>query len=142
MAAASRATAAAYFWTEPPMKLHLDRTSNLNLITGYQPGQVAINDTPYTTSLVVLPTRLIVAEWQVESFEALSEAHFRLLAGLDLEVLIFGSGAALRFPHPRLTACLLEARIGLEVMDTGAACRTYNILVADQRRVAAALLPP
>ena len=71
---------------------------------------------------------------------SLSESDFAALAALTPEVALFGSGATMRFPHPRLTRALTEARIGLEVMDTPAACRTYNILAAEGRRVAAAIL--
>lgn len=124
------------------MKLHLDNPSNVNLITGYESGRVSVNDVAYAISLVVTPERVLTREWEVAGFDALDAAHFHMLAALDIEVVLLGTGSTLRFPHPRLTACLAEARIGLEVMDTGAACRTYNILVADQRRVAAALLPP
>jgi len=59
---------------------------------------------------------------------------------LQPDIVVLGTGASLRFPHPRLTRALLEQRIGLEVMDTAAACRTFNILAAEGRRVAAALM--
>ena len=78
--------------------------------------------------------------WEAASFEALSEEHFAGLAALAPEIVLLGTGPRLRFPHPRLTRPLTGARIGLEVMDLNAACRTYNILVSEDRRVAAALL--
>jgi len=82
----------------------------------------------------------IACGWAPGGFDALTESDFAALAALKPEVALFGSGATMRFPHPRLTRALTEARIGLEVMDTPAACRTYNILAAEGRRVAAAIL--
>ena len=120
------------------MKLHLTRPEGRNLFSGYGPGYVAINGARYQNSLVVLPDRL--ADWEPASFEELTEAMFAELAGLPLEILILGTGAKLRFPSPGLTRSLYEARIGLEVMDTQAACRTYNILLSEDRRVGAAIL--
>ncbi|HXR59504.1 MAG TPA: MTH938/NDUFAF3 family protein, partial [Burkholderiales bacterium] len=73
-------------------------------------------------------------------FDALAEPDFEVFQGLGLEILLIGTGPTQRFPHPRLTRALMEKRIGVEVMDTQAACRTYNILIAEGRRVAAAIL--
>jgi uncharacterized protein len=94
----------------------------------------------FRRSIVVMPERLIV-DWAPQRWEDVQAAHFEQLAGEPaLEVVLFGSGARLRHPEPRVTAALLERGIGVEVMDTGSACRTYNFLMADRRRVAAALL--
>jgi uncharacterized protein len=82
-----------------------------------------------------------VLDWGVDSFETLEPAHFARIAALDPEVVIFGSGARLRFAHPRLLTALIERRIGVECMDTAAAARTYNVLVTEGRRVVGALLP-
>jgi uncharacterized protein len=91
-------------------------------------------------SVVVMPEKLIT-DWPPQRWEDIQAAHFeRLAEEAALEVVLFGSGARLRHPEPRLTAGLLERGIGVEVMDTGSACRTYNFLMADRRRVAAALL--
>ena len=76
------------------------------------------------------------------AFEALAGEHFEALLELEPELVILGTGARQRFPHPRLTVALSGARIGLEVMATGAACRTYNILMGEGRRVVAVILPP
>ena len=73
-------------------------------------------------------------------FDALAEVHFAVLAALKPEVVLLGTGSRLRFPSPRLTAALARAGIGLEVMDVQAACRTFNILAEEERRVAAALV--
>jgi uncharacterized protein len=90
-------------------------------------------------SLIIMPDRL-VADWPPQRFEDLDCAHFDLLAAWAPEVVLFGSGARLRRPHPALFATLTDRGIGVEVMDTGSACRTYNFLMSDNRRVAAALL--
>ncbi|QKT02424.1 Xcc1710-like domain-containing protein [Ectothiorhodospiraceae bacterium 2226] len=91
------------------------------------------------SSVVVTPSRLIRA-WPPERFEDLAADHFAMLEELDPEVVLFGSGARLRFPAAGCTAPLAARQIGVEVMDTAAACRTFNILAAEGRRVAAALL--
>jgi uncharacterized protein len=121
------------------LKLHLAGASAQNLCTAYGSGFVAINQRRIETPLIVLPER-IIAPWEVSSFDALSEEHFVFLSGLEAELVLLGAGTTLRFPHPRLLRPLMEARIGFEAMDTPAACRTYNILVAEGRKVAAALL--
>lgn len=121
------------------MKLHLDNPSSRNLVTGYGAGYVAINHRQYATSLVLLPDRLIES-WGSGGFEALAERDFEALRALAPEILLLGTGNRQRFPAPALLRPLIEARIGCEVMDLPAACRTFNILMAEGRRVAAALL--
>jgi uncharacterized protein len=124
---------------EPYVKLHLSVFSEQNMFTGYGPGYVMVNKTRYEQSLIVLPDRLI-ENWDAKTFEQLTAEHFEFVLSLQPEMVLFGTGATLRFPHPTLTRTLIESRIGVEVMDTAAACRTYNILTAEGRRVAAALL--
>lgn len=135
------------------MKFNLDITAGNYLIRSYQAGQIsvalpaqadidAVAHAPHEVlrqSAVVMPRRL-VRDWPPQSFEELAPAHFEALAALQPELVLFGSGERLRFPPPRLTTALVQHGIGLEVMDTGAACRTYNILMAEGRNVAAALL--
>lgn len=120
------------------MKLHASSPTRANAFTGYGEGYVLLNGTRREASVIVLPERIV--EWQVASFAALAEADFERIAELKPEVVLLGTGARLRFPHPRLTAPLARAGIGLEVMDLQAACRTYNILAAEERIVAAALV--
>ncbi len=120
------------------MKLHLANISGRNIFTGYGDDHVLVNGARHDRSLVVLPDRLL--DWAPVSFDTLSEADFAPLVDLGLEMLLLGTGARLRFPHPRVTAALIAARTGVEVMDLQAACRTFNILVAEERRVGAALL--
>jgi uncharacterized protein len=121
------------------MKLHSDPRSGQHIVTGYGAGWVAINGRRYERSLLLLPDR-IVADWGPESAAALTEAHLASLAELTGTVLLLGTGGSQRFPPPPLLRPLVVAGIGVEVMDTGAACRTYNILVAEGRAVAAALI--
>ncbi len=120
------------------MKLHASAPSALNTFSGYGDGFVAINGQRHEANIVVMPEQLL--PWGAASFDALTETDFDLFLGLDLEILLLGTGPKQRFPHPRLTKALAAKRIGVEVMDLQAACRTYNILMAEERRVAAALL--
>lgn len=120
------------------MKLHLSAPTALNTFTGYGDGYVMVNGVRHEASVIVLPDRIL--PWSAASFEALAVGDFVLLAGLGLEVVLLGTGGTLRFPAQELVRPLAEARIGLEVMDLQAACRTYNFLMAESRKVAAALL--
>ena len=121
------------------MKLHQDSSGALNTVTGYGPDYVDVNLERHSGSILVLPAAPVIP-WPVSSFEQLSPEHFAMLIDAAPEVVVFGSGERLRFPHPRLTAALTAKRIGVETMDFKAACRTYNILMAEGRKVAAALL--
>jgi uncharacterized protein len=120
------------------VKLHASGPSGVNTITGYGEGYVMVNGERRSASLVVLPDR--IEEWPAKRFDQLSTEDFAYLKNLKAEIVLLGTGARQRFPHPRLTADFAKAGIGLEVMDLQAACRTYNILVAEERKVAAALL--
>ncbi|HYM47125.1 MAG TPA: Mth938-like domain-containing protein [Burkholderiaceae bacterium] len=120
------------------MKLHADTPTTHNTVTAYGPGFVEINRVRHTANVIVTPDQ--VEPWPVASFEALDAGDFERLRDLRTEVVLLGTGSRQRFPHPRLTRPLADARIGLEIMDTQAACRTYNILMAESRKVAAALL--
>lgn len=122
------------------MKFHVARPDGRNLFTGYGPGFVAINGTQHRSSLIVTADQVL--PWDVDDPQALTEAVFTELARLPIEILLLGTGPSLSFPHPQLTQPVRDAAIGLEVMDTAAACRTYNILLSEDRRVAAALLIP
>jgi uncharacterized protein len=120
------------------MKFHLS-TSEGNVFTGHGADYVRLGVIEYRESLLVTPERIVTA-WAPGGFEALSEADFAAIAALEPEVALLGTGTTQRFPNPRLTRPLIEAGIGLEVMDTPAACRTFNILAAEGRRVVAAVL--
>ena len=121
------------------MKLQADRIEGQNAISRHGAEGVVVNGTEYRESVVV-PWRGVVRPWPVASFAQLSEARFEELAELAPELVIFGSGARLRFPSPALMRALMSRRIGLETMDTAAACRTYNVLLAEGRSVVTALL--
>jgi len=119
------------------VKLH-QAIAGGNTFTAYGADYVAVNGARRETNAIVLRDRVL--DWSVESFEALRAEDFSVFETLDVDIVLLGTGARQRFPHPRLTAALAHARIGVEVMDLRAACRTYNILVAEERKVAAALL--
>jgi uncharacterized protein len=121
------------------MKLKADRIEGQNAIARHGPGGVIVNGVEHRSSVVV-PWQGEVFAWPVAAFGDLSERHFEALAALSPELVIFGSGAALRFVRPALLRPLIERRIGVETMDTAAACRTYNVLLAEGRSVLAALL--
>lgn len=120
------------------MKFHVAAPTESNQFTAYGQGFVAVNGRRIETSAVVLPDR-VIEPW-ARSFDALAERDFVFLAELGAEVVLLGSGERLRFPDLRMAAALRAAGVGFEVMDTPAACRTYNILMEEGRRVAAALL--
>lgn len=121
------------------MKLHADPQTPLNTVTAYGPGFVEINRVRHDGNLVVAPDAPVKA-WSAASFEALTVDDFTALLALKPEVVLLGTGGRQRFPHPRLSHALIAARVGIEVMDTQAACRTYNILMVEGRRVVAAFL--
>ena len=122
------------------MKLHPNRPSVLNTITAYGPGFIEVNAQRIEHALLLMPEQPIAA-WAPASFEDLVAAHFDAVLAAEPEVVLLGTGARQRFAHPRLTAALIARRIGVESMVTGAACRTYNILMTEGRKVMAALLP-
>jgi uncharacterized protein len=121
------------------MKMRANRMEGQNAVARHGPDGVVVNGVTWTESVVV-PWTGAVSAWQAKSFEALMPAHFTRLAALAPELVIFGSGMRLRFPPPALLRALIDARIGFETMDTAAACRTYNVLLAESRSVVAALL--
>ncbi|HJV61736.1 MAG TPA: Mth938-like domain-containing protein [Albitalea sp.] len=121
------------------MKLQADRIEGTNAISRHSAEGVIVNGQEVRHSVIVA-WKGGVREWPVRSFDELDESHFRSVAELEPEVVIFGSGARLRFAKPAVMRPLIEARIGVETMDTAAACRTYNVLLAEGRSVVAALL--
>ena len=121
------------------MKIERDDPTGRNAFTGYGQGYVEVNRARHTQSLVVAAER-IVADWPAASIEGLTADHMAAIVELSPEIVLLGTGAALRFPEPQLLAPLYKAGIGVEVMDTPAACRTYNILLGEGRNVVAALI--
>lgn len=121
------------------MKLQPDRIEGVNAVSGLIPGAVSINGVVHRRSIVV-PWQGEVVAWDVERFDALTAEHFRVIAALSPELVIFGSGERIRFPSPAWLRPLIDLRIGIETMDSAAACRTYNVLVSEGRRAVMAML--
>ncbi|HEY8555261.1 MAG TPA: Mth938-like domain-containing protein [Burkholderiales bacterium] len=121
------------------MKIQLDQVGQQNAVRAYAPGRITINEDTYTASLIITPER-IIPDWPPRAFGDITEDDIAAITALEPEVVLLGTGDRLRFPAPALTRPLIEAGVGFEVMDTWAACRTYNVLMSEGRRVAAALL--
>jgi uncharacterized protein len=145
------------------VKLHADNLGDVYAIVAYGPDYVQLRRgesmRKITTSVVILPHE-VLEPWATQALahtlqpaqdthekgiskaspDLFSEADFAPIAQAHPEIVLVGTGSKLRFPHPRVFAPLRQANIGFEVMDTQAACRTYNILLAESRKVAAALL--
>lgn len=121
------------------MKLHPDQTGLQHVVTAYAPGSIAVNGRVLTRSLLLMPEHLDET-WGPDDFSALAIDHLAQLAALSCDVLLLGTGHRQRFPAPALLQPLIESGRGFEVMDTAAACRTYNILVGEGRIVLAALI--
>ena len=119
------------------MKIAQDSDST-NSIHSYTEGQIIIQEQTITKSIVITPDK-IIDDLLPENFEALDETHFARFAELEPEIVILGSGSTLRFPPPAYTATLLQKGIGIEVMATDAACRTFNVLLSEDRDVIAVL---
>jgi uncharacterized protein len=121
------------------MKLHATSTQQYQTVTAYDDTAVEINLIRHTGSLIVLP-EVAPMPWPVNEFAQLTSAHFDQLGSLSPDVVILGTGRQQRFVHPSLTIALTGRQIGVECMDNQAACRTYNILMAEGRKVALALI--
>jgi uncharacterized protein len=121
------------------MKLQADQPNALNTVTAYGDDYIEINQVKHSCAVLVMPQGAVTA-WGAERFEDLTSAHFSGLSAMKPELIIFGTGAKQRFAHPKLMADLASARIGVETMSTQAACRTYNILMAEGRQVLLATL--
>jgi uncharacterized protein len=121
------------------MKLHSTQTKHYQTVTAYDDNGVEFNAIRYNSSLLVLP-EIEPTTWPVTAFDALTVDHFAQINATQPDVVIVGTGKRQRFAHPKLTAILTDRRIGVECMDNQAACRTYNILMAEGRKVALALI--
>ena len=122
------------------MKLHADQPNALNTVTAYGQDYIEVNRVKFIGSTIIMPQGDVLA-WGVEAFDDLTTHHFETLSEKNPELVILGTGSKQRFPHPKLTSSLINRHIGVEAMDTQAACRTYNILMAEGRQVLLALLP-
>jgi uncharacterized protein len=121
------------------MKLHSTVNADLLAITSYDAGHIAVNGRRLTKSFLLTPHRLI-EDWPPASFDRLTESDLLAVARLDCPIVLLGTGRRQHFPAAALLRPLIERRVGVEVMDSFAACRTYNILMAEGRDVAAALI--
>ena len=121
------------------MKFHLEQTAGKNAFTGYGEGYVAVNGQRHEASLVVGAQRL-VTDWPARSIATLAADHLAAIVELAPDIVLLGTGARFELPEPARLAPLYKAGIGVEVMDTPAACRTFNILMGEGRNVVAALV--
>jgi len=121
------------------VKLHLSNTAGLNIFTAYGENFVAVNQEKHARNLIVLPESIIF-EWWTQTPATLAASDMQKLLELGAEIVLLGTGNRQRFPAGPLMRSFAPAGIGLEVMDVQAACRTYNILATEGRKVAAALL--
>lgn len=124
---------------EYTMKLHSATTKQYQTVTGYDDGGVEINAERFEFSLIVMP-ETAPRPWNAPSFEALTAEHFDRIEQDQPDVVILGTGERQRFVHPRLIAALSRRHIGVECMDSKAACRTYNVLMGEGRKVTLALI--
>jgi uncharacterized protein len=121
------------------MKLHSTETQQYQTVTAYDDRGIELNAIRFEHSLLVLP-ETPPAPWPVATFEQLNTEHFAQIDATQPDVVILGTGLRQRFVHPKLTSILTARRIGVECMDNQAACRTYNILMAEGRKVVLALI--
>ncbi|MDR2690001.1 MAG: MTH938/NDUFAF3 family protein [Azoarcus sp.] len=121
------------------MKFHPDLAANLNTLTSHSETHVTINRIRHDGNLIVTPER-IVSGWATGGFDGLDADDFAALAALGARIVLLGTGKRQRFPAPGLLRPLVDAQIGIEIMDLPAACRTFNVLALEGRAVAAALL--
>jgi uncharacterized protein len=121
------------------MKFQPETSIGVNAITRHEPGRVWVGATAWERSVIV-PWQGPALNWGPVGFDALVPADFERILSLKPELVLFGSGARLRFAHTSLLRALIEHRIGVETMDTAAACRTYNVLASENRSVVAALI--
>ncbi len=122
------------------MKFTLDSRTDVNLIRGYGPGEVRIGELVHHAPCIVTAQQLVL-DWQVRDVASLVVADLGVILALKPDVVLLGTGVRQIFPERAIRQAFAAHKVGLEVMDLGAACRTYNILVQEERRVAAALFP-
>jgi uncharacterized protein len=123
------------------MKLTLDANTRVNLIRSYSSGEVHVGDRVLQRSCIVTPDA-VIADWRPADVDDLQEADLESLFATQPELVLLGTGPAQKFPPGAIRGAFAKRGVALEVMDLGAACRTFNILVQEERRVCAALLLP
>jgi uncharacterized protein len=122
------------------MRFHQDSSSSSNRIRSYGTGEIKINDSAFTAPVIVSSSAIEPGP-AITAVDELAVPHAAAVLAHEPEVVLLGTGPRQSFPTPEFGAALLRAGVGFEVMDTGAACRTFNVLVAEQRRVVALLIP-
>jgi len=123
------------------MKFSEDFVSGTQIINAYDDNSITINEQRFSKSLIVSHS-LLITDWPVENIHELNETTLQPVIEQQPEVIIIGTGRKILFPSPEHYASAIKAGIGIEFMDTGAACRTYNILLAENRKVTAAIILP
>ena len=121
------------------MKFSREDPADGYVIRSYSEKEFVVGDTHYSCSLIVMPDR-VIPEWHPRSPEQLQAGDFEMLSTLGVDLVLLGTGKSQAFPPPPLYRSLIDAGKGLEIMDTPAACRTYNVLISEGRLVAAALI--
>ena len=121
------------------MKFHLIQSDNKNLITGYDLNWVEINQVRYQSSLIVTPDQLLL-EWSVKTIEGIKENSFEAVESLNAEIILLGTGNIQQHLHPRLLEFFSKKKMAVESMSNQSACRTYNILANEERKVLLALM--
>ncbi len=121
------------------MKIHLDTGDGRRLIRRYEPGRISIDDLVYERSVILTPDK-VTPDWRPRHFGELDAASLAELGAGSPEIILLGTGGVLRFPPPAWLAPFALTQVGVECMDTAAACRTYNLLMSEGRRVVAGLL--
>jgi len=121
------------------LKFHLNNTPGLNAFTAHGTGYVQVNELRFEHSVIVTPEQ-VIEDWPAKNFAALTETDFNYFLMLKPEVLLLGTGSLHRFAHQQLYRALSAAGIAVEFMNTPAACRTFNILAGEDRKVVAGIL--
>jgi len=121
------------------MEISLDNGSGTFRIQSYEKTCIRVNDLTYSQPILITPDHLR-SPWGPSSFETLMPEYFEIMLTYNPQVVLLGTGEKLRFPNPDLYSQLTKAEIGVEVMNTAAACRTYTLLMAEGRRVVCGLL--
>ncbi len=121
------------------MKFHLIQSDNKNLITGYDLNWVEVNQTRHESSLIMTPDRLFL-EWSVKTIKDMKVNSFEAIESLDIEIILLGTGNTQEHLEPKLLEYFSKKNIAIESMSNQSACRTYNILANEERKVLLALM--
>lgn len=121
------------------MKLHMQQTGTSNVIRACERGMVRINDAVCTSSLIVTPDKLEL-EWGITDARQLDLDHLLKLLDYQPDIILLGTGNEHHLLDPRMMMAIMQRGTGIEVMTTDAACRTYNVLLGEDRAVLAALI--